>query len=407
MPKGISAKIKKVKPKKLDPAMAAQNEAMHDIIKTFTQMDPNGNDYSNMEIIHGKWDEVITLYSRYINKLKAIKDICFKSSVVVEGLEDYINRCTGFFEPTFGWYDSETFKDVDFRVVTKDTTLIRSIYLKLRSHKFNAEAMRILRTLIAFEFRNDISYNEFVDLCKIKDHTLFFLNEITVDRTTMIPRGFTGVNDITSLWAFDSKYIKSEKQKKNVFKAIRVLYNTLHEINELFSKPDFDVKALFAGLMKSLESIKKVRGVERGYNLLKNYAGLFEENFNDYFKGMIKEGPGKLFTMFVSDVKDDLLGTNKEDTTDGKSNVSREDIMGVSKLLIHLKKELKCAPGIKNNDKLMKAIDPVLSMLTPILEHGTADSSHNLTDEELEKQSKEMMELLQQSISDMSTATDL
>ena len=401
----ISAKVKKIKNSK-NPMVLGQSEAMQEMISAFSKLDPDSDDYSNMNIINKKWMKVVKLYGKYVLKLKSVKGSCIKSNIVVEGLHGFVARCDEFVDQVLGWYDEKDYEGVDMTVKSEATTRVRSVYLNLRGHKFNAEAMRIHTTLKNFQISSEMTESDFSKLCCVSDHPLFLLDDINVDRTEKVPgtTGYSYINDLSCIWDPDAVNITiTDKKKKNIFKALRQLYLILEDIKEIFSKPDFDVKAMFSGLMNSMKTMNGARGAEPGFRLLKNYAYMFEENFVKYFTVMVEENnPARMFEMFVVDVKNYIIGGVDEngETIPGKP-VERSQMASIGLLLSDLRKQLSKMPSMKQNKRAMDAMGPVMDMLMPFIDQASDGSSHKMSDEELEKNTQKMKDLVSEMTKNM------
>jgi hypothetical protein len=119
-------------------------------------------------------------------------------------------------------------------------------------------------------------------------------------------------------------------------------------------RPDIDIKEMFKMIMKFIGTMKKdVPGCERAMELMERSSKLFEENYIDYYKTMIKTGsPISMIENFTADVIKD------------NNNGSIKDLLQLKKLSRFLRKMIAKQGAVPENvrkmmDKLENVFDSI------------------------------------------------
>lgn len=99
----------------------------------------------------------------------------------------------------------------------------------------------------------------------------------------------------------------SIEDQEKMTNSLRVIVNTGKSVYQCLKKPDMPIDKMFESFRDILLDYKhKIRGVNKLFDVITKNSGLFEGNFNKYYKNMIKDGnPYSIFTDFLSDIATD------------------------------------------------------------------------------------------------------
>ena len=114
------------------------------------------------------------------------------------------------------------------------------------------------------------------------------------------PIAFTGL-DLKILWASDKL---SNMAKKYILSIISHTYNIGHQIYQLITSPDIDIKKFSEVLIKNIEKMKKqIPRCNKAFDIIANSVHLLEDNFGGYYKTSVEaENPSIIIESFIIDV---------------------------------------------------------------------------------------------------------
>lgn len=114
------------------------------------------------------------------------------------------------------------------------------------------------------------------------------------------PFAFTQL-DIKVLWSSD-KLINMAK--KYILNILSHTYKLGHEIYDIVTSPDIDIKKFSKVLIDSIDKMKKqIPRCDKAFNIIRNSVEMLEDNFKGYYKNSVEsENPSIIIESFIIDV---------------------------------------------------------------------------------------------------------
>jgi hypothetical protein len=138
------------------------------------------------------------------------------------------------------------------------------------------------------------------------------------------PLAFTQL-DIKMLWASDKL---NNMAKKYILNILNHTYHISHELYEIITSPDIDIKKFSRVLIDNIEKLKKqIPRCEKAFDIIKNSVEMLEDNFKGYYKNSVEsENPSIIIESFIIDV------SMKQKTNANITNQFRKIIMHMKKV---------------------------------------------------------------------------
>ena len=158
---------------------------------------------------------------------------------------------------------------------------------------------------------------------------------------SLIPLSFTHL-DLKILWASDKL---TNMAKKYILNILNHTYKIGHEMYEVITSPDIDIKRFSQVLIANIDKMKKtIPRCDKAFDIIKNSVELLEGNFKGYYRNSVEaENPSIIVESFIIDV-----------SMSQKANAS---ITGqFRRIIMHMKKQ-----SANNNDPRVKKLFKILN----------------------------------------------
>ena len=117
---------------------------------------------------------------------------------------------------------------------------------------------------------------------------------------SFIPISFTGL-DLKVLWASGKLNLMAKKYILNI---ISHTYTIGHNVYQLITSPDIDIKKFSEVLIKNIEKMKKqIPRCDKAFDIIAKSVTMLENNFEGYYKTSVEaENPSVIIESFIIDV---------------------------------------------------------------------------------------------------------
>ena len=277
MPSHRRAKVKKITPKGSDEDATLLNDM-------FEQM--TGSQGADIEIIIPKLTKLHNLLAKFVKVYKLLLNF-----------GDFINKFQEY-NPEFAEINSfitniQKIIDVDNelsedKLKTMSIDQINNLYKTLKNKQ---EIQSIIVT-----GGNLKKYKKYLaDKDNLKDE--FIKKEPGL---TLTPFSFTKL-DIKLLWTSNKL---TNMAKKYILNILNHTYTIGHDVYEVVTSPDIDIKKFSKVLIDNIEKMKKtIPRCDKAFNIIKNSVEMLESNFNGYYKNSVEaENPSIIVESFIIDV---------------------------------------------------------------------------------------------------------
>jgi hypothetical protein len=138
------------------------------------------------------------------------------------------------------------------------------------------------------------------------------------------PLAFTQL-DIKMLWSANKL---NNMAKKYILNILNHTYHISHELYDIITSPDIDIKKFSRVLIDNIEKLKKqIPRCEKAFDIIKNSVEMLEDNFKGYYKNSVEsENPSIIIESFIIDV------SMKQKTNANITNQFRKIIMHMKKV---------------------------------------------------------------------------
>lgn len=219
-----------------------------------------------------------------------------------------------------------------------------------------------------------------VTSCNLSKHKRYLedktnLNDDFIKREpglSLTPLKFTKL-DLKLLWVSDKL---TNMAKKYILNILNHTYTIGHEMYEIITSPDIDIKKFSKILIDNIEKMKKtIPRCDKAFNIIKNSVELLENNFKGYYKNSVEaENPSIIVESFIIDV-----------SMSQKANAS---ITGqFRRIIMFMKKQ-----AANNSDPRVKKLFKILNTQFDLMAQktGVVDPSEETTpDEKVEETTKD------------------
>ena len=277
MPSNRHAKVKKITPNGSDEDATLLNDM-------FEQM--TGSQGADIEIIIPKLTKLHNLLAKFVKVYKLLLNF-----------GDFINKFQEY-NPEFAEINSfitniQKIIDVDHelsedKLKAMSVDQINNLYKTLKNKQ---EIQSIIVT-----GGNLKKYKKYLsDKDNLKDD--FIKKEPGL---TLTPFSFTKL-DIKLLWTSNKL---TNMAKKYILNILNHTYTIGHDVYEVVTSPDIDIKKFSKVLIDNIEKMKKtIPRCDKAFNIIKNSVEMLESNFNGYYKNSVEaENPSIIVESFIIDV---------------------------------------------------------------------------------------------------------
>jgi hypothetical protein len=271
------AKFKKVMPKGSEDDQNALNEM-------FEQM--TGSQGADSEIIIPKLTRLHNLLTKYTKVFQLLLDFNEFIEVFNEYDNDF-NDIKTFIKDIKNIIDIENPLSID-KLKIMDVKSINAIYSTLKNKQ---EVQSIIIT--SGNLKRYKRYLE--DKNNLKDE--FIKREPGV---SLEPLSFTKL-DLKKLWCSDKL---TNMAKKYILNVLNHAYTIGHEVYEVITSPDIDIKKFSKVLIDNIDKMKKtIPRCDKAFNIIRNSVELLEGNFKGYYRNSVEaENPSVIIESFIIDV---------------------------------------------------------------------------------------------------------
>ena len=272
----------KVKIKKMLPK-GSENDT-NDLNEMFEQM--TGSQSADPDIIIPKLTELYNLLIKYIKVFNLL--INFKEFIEVFGEYDTeFKEIKNFITSIKNIIDTGHELSIE-KLKLMDDSSVNALYKTLKNKQ---EVQSIIVT--SGNLKNYKRYLE--DKNNLRDE--FISREPGI---SLIPLAFTKL-DLKKLWASEKLTLMA---KKFILNILNHAYNIGHEIYELITSPDIDIKKFSKVLIDNIDRMKKtIPRCDKAFDIIKNSVELLEGNFKGYYRNSVEaENPSIIVESFIIDV---------------------------------------------------------------------------------------------------------
>lgn len=277
MPSRGRVKIKKIMPKGSDEDANVLNDM-------FEQM--TGSQHADEDIVIPK----LTRLHNLLNKFIKIYNLLLNFSEFIDKFQEYekeFNEIKNFLINIKKIIDTSQELSED-KLKNMGTESVNKLYKTLKS-KQEVQAIIVTSGNLGKHKR----YLE--DKNNLKDD--FIKREPGLSLT---PLTFTKL-DLKCLWS-SSKL--TSMAKKYILNILNHTYNIGHEMYDVITSPDIDIKKFSKILISNIEKMKKtIPRCDKAFNIIKNSVELLENNFKGYYRNSVEaENPSIIVESFIIDV---------------------------------------------------------------------------------------------------------
>jgi hypothetical protein len=186
---------------------------------------------------------------------------------------------------------------------------------------------------------------------------------------SLTPLSFTHL-DIKILWASDKL---TNMAKKYILNILNHTYKIGHEMYEVITSPDIDIKKFSQVLIANIDKMKKtIPRCDKAFDIIKNSVELLEGNFKGYYRNSVEaENPSIIVESFIIDV-----------SMSQKANAS---ITGqFRRIIMYMKKQ-----SANNNDPRVKQLFKILNSQFDLMAKKTGVDPVDDDDKNTDKANKE------------------
>jgi hypothetical protein len=277
MPKGRGVKVKKIMPKgtaedadvlnsMFDQMTGAQNADPEVIIPKLVAMHTALAKFSKIYNLLLNFDDFIGSFPEYEDKFAEIREFLAKVQLIIDVKEKI---------------DENKLKQMS-------DDAVNILYKKLKEQP---EIQSIVITS-----GNLGQYQRYlVDKTNLSD--TFIKRESGISLT---PLNFTGL-DLKILWSSDKL---TNMAKKYILTVLSHTYIIGHEVYELLTSPDIDIKKFSKVLIASIGKMRKqIPRCDKAFDIIQNSVNLLENKFKGYYKTSVEaENPSIIIESFIIDV---------------------------------------------------------------------------------------------------------
>lgn len=325
-----------------------------DLNEMFEQM--TGSQNADPDIIIPKLIELHSLLNKYIKVFNLLLN--FKE--FIDSFSEYENefKCIkNFIDGIKNICDTEhKFSEEKLRLM--DVNSINTLYKSLKDKQ---EIQSIIIT--SSNLKNYKRYLE--DKNNLKDE---FINR--EPGISLIPLSFSNL-DLKKLWVSEKLTFMA---KKFILSILNHAYVIGHEIYELITSPDIDIKKFSKILIDNIDKMKKtVPRCDKAFDIIKNSVELLEKNFKGYYRNSVEaENPSIIIESFIVDVS----MTQK---------ASASTTSQFRKIIMFMKKQ-----AANNNDPRVKKLFKILNSQFDLMARKTGiDDTDDKSEDDLEKSDNE------------------
>lgn len=342
-----NVKIKKTISKGLDDDTKELNEM-------FEQM--TGSQSADLDIIIPKLVELHSLLNKYIKVFNLLLN--FKE--FIESFSEYESefKCIkNFIDNIKEICDSENiFSEEKLKLM--DINSVNTLYKSLKDKQ---EIQSIIITS-----SNLKTYKRYLeDKNNLKDE--FIKREPGISLT---PLSFSNL-DLKKIWASEKL---THMAKKFILSILNHAYFIGHDIYELITSPDIDIKKFSKILIDNIDKMKKtIPRCDKAFNIIKNSVELLENNFKGYYRNSVEaENPSIIIESFIVDV-----------SMSQKASVSTTSQF--RKIIMYMKKQ-----AANNNDPRVKKLFKILNTQFDLMAKNTSmDDTDDKSEDDIEKSDDE------------------
>jgi hypothetical protein len=355
MPRGARTKVKKIMPK----GSEEDSNVLNDM---FEQMTGSQNADSSIIVpkllrlnsLLQKFSKIYTMllnFGDFVNNFQEYKPEFDEIKTFVENIQNITTIESEFTEE---------------KLKMMDATQINNLYKLLKG---KSEVQSIIIT--SGNLKKHKRYLE--DKNNLKDD--FIKREPGL---SLNPLSFTQLN-FKLLWA-SSKL--TNMAKKYILSILNHTYVIGHEMYEVITSPDIDIKKFSKVLIDNIDKMKKtIPRCDKAFNIIKNSVELLEGNFKNYYKNSVEaENPSIIVESFIIDV-----------SMSQKANAS---ITGqFRRIIMFMKKQAanNKDPRVKKLFKILNSQFDLMAQKTgvaPVDEDDPHDDEESKTDEPQDEESK-------------------
>ena len=318
MPKQGRVKVKKIMPK----GSEEDTNVLNDMFEQMT-----GSQGADLEIIIPKLTRIHNLLTKFIK----IYNLLLNFNDFIDKFQEYnkeFDEIRDFIKNIQKLVDTNKELSED-KLKTMTTDQVNALYKTLKNKQ---EVQSIIVTSGSLG-----KYKRYLeDKDNLKDE--FIKRE---PGYSLIPLSFTHL-DFKIIWASDKL---TNMAKKYILNILNHTYSIGHEMYEVITSPDIDIKKFSQVLIANIDKMKKtIPRCDKAFNIIKNSVELLEGNFKGYYRNSVEaENPSIIIESFIIDV-----------SMSQKANAS---ITGqFRRIIMYMKKQ-----SANNNDPRVKKLFKILN----------------------------------------------
>jgi hypothetical protein len=277
MPRGRGAKVKKIMPKgssedadvlnsMFDQMTGAQNADPEVIIPKLVAMHSSLAKFSKIYNLLLNFNDFTESFPEYEDKFAEIREFLAKVQIIIDEKE---------------LIDDEKLKQTSSEIVN-------TLYKKLKEQPE-------IQSIVITSGNLGQYQRHLVDKTNLSD--MFIKRESGL---SLAPLNFTGL-DLKALWSSDKL---TNMAKKYILTVLSHTYIIGHEIYELLTSPDIDIKKFSTVLIASIGKMRKqIPRCDKAFDIIQNSVNLLETKFKGYYKTSVEaENPSIIIESFIIDV---------------------------------------------------------------------------------------------------------
>jgi len=279
--------------------------SMEDMMKEFSGMNEDPTNVVNADIILDKFINYRKLIKIFLTDIVSINVMFKNNNIKVK----YLSPIVADLFSTYKHFSNCDLNGLESCISIghrpkEELIRLKTIYYDLLHTNIISRILKI-STNIGKSKIIKYSLAEYKDRVSQKLEALYLLNGV---ECTAKDSGIENIAECILTLPDTSSTILYEK--------LRNIFTTCKEIHTVYMRPEVNTRVIFDGIKGMLSDMKKdVRGCDLGFDFIENASGIFDKNFNSYFRDAKKvENPLVIVRSFMDDIVSEA-SNNSEDVS--------------------------------------------------------------------------------------------
>lgn len=360
------------------------NIPINGLMEAFNGMTEDPDNVSNSDIIFPKFVKIKRIIKDFVAVLKSIEKELISNNCYIKGLREIVNQSTD----EYAVYATVNTNEIDRYILDINSAPrdvlrnLKNTYYKMCKSIHLKIIMRIGTNIKKSGVNKETSAEEYINLCKSMSTSLNLLDTIpyTLDpKYVKFHSRYTEIDDITNYMA--------KFQSKNMYRYLRNLYKLSSKLYNIRQTPDINTDVIHEQIVEILRTFKsdlRDKRLDRAFRIIENSEGLFNENFNKYFKVMKKSNnPASFLTEFIEDVSKNVSG-----------DVELSDLAEIKQLAVHLKRIILKKMNGRGPSKSNERLESVLNIMDEIFDKfADTDEMDSLSEDDIKRKMDEFQNI--------------